>query len=256
MQIRGKDCSQGVKMINIAVCDDIDSEREQIREMLLSLQNVEQKWDFEIMEYIGGESLIMDVEERRYSFDLIFMDIYMDGINGMDSARKLRNLGVEAPLVFLTASPDFALESYDVNASGYLLKPVEKDRLKKILERLLARPVRPRICIQSERKKKYLFLDEIVFAESENHSIKIHLSNGETVVSGEKLSSLEKQLDERFLRCHQSFLVNMSYIADINDDFILRDGRRIPIRIRQHRAAADAYYRFFVKYALDPRGGG
>lgn len=241
-------------MIHIAICDDIQQEREQISAMLMALQDIERNWVFEITQYDRGELLLLDLEERRNGFHLIFLDIYMEGINGMETARKIRGLGLKTPLVFLTGSPDFALESYDVNAAGYLLKPVQKEKMAALLERLLGQEDRTRICIQSERRRRYLFLDEIVFVESDNHSILLHLANGETLTSGEKLGTLEGQLDERFLRCHQSFLVNMCFVADVAEDFILKDGRRVPIRIRQRKAIADAYYRFFVKRALGRQG--
>ena len=168
----------------------------------------------------------------------------------METARKIRQRGIQTPLVFLTATPDFALESYDVHAFGYLLKPVSEEKLTALLRRLLGHYDRPRVCVQWERQKRYLFLDEIIYVESQNHTIHIHLSSGEVLDSKEKLGDLESLLDERFLRCHQSFLVNMSYIADVDGDFILKDGTKIPIRIRQRKAIAEEYYRFFVKHTL------
>ncbi len=97
-------------------------------------------------------------------------------------------------------------------------------------------------------------MEEIAFAESDNHSIRIHLINGEKVVCGGKLGDLAAQLDSRFLRCHQSYLVNMEHIADVGEDFILKDGRRVHIRTRERKAMADAYYRFFVEHTLCKRG--
>ena len=237
----------GIAVIRIAICDDLYNERNMIKSLLTSIQNEEQKWEFNITQYEEGEALLMDMEENLSEFDLVILDIYMDGINGMETARKIRENDINIPIVFLTASPDFALESYDVNAFGYLLKPVKKDKLKDVLYRLLKHYVRPRVCIQCERRKRYLFLDEIVYIESQNHNVYIHLSDGDVLTSREKLSNLENMLDQRFLRCHQSFLVNMRYIADVEEDFILKDGTIVPIRIRQRKAIADEYYRFFCK---------
>lgn len=236
-------------MIKIAICDDIASEREELQSILLMIQNTEQNWNFDITQYESGELLFMDLQEQRI-FDLIFLDIYMDGMSGMEIAQKIRKRKMETPIVFLTASPDFALESYDVNAFGYLLKPIDADKLTAVLERLLVYYNRPRVSIQCDRKRRYLFLDEIMYVESQNHNIYIHLVKGETLTSGEKLNALEEKLDNRFLRTHQSFLVNMCFITDVVEDFILKDGTRIPIRKRQHKAISDAYYRFFVKHTM------
>ena len=237
-------------MIEIAICDDVASEREQFRSLLFSIEQKGQKWNFHTTEYNRGDFLLMDLEENQIRFDLIILDIYMEGMDGMETARKIRQRGIQTPLVFLTATPDFALESYDVHAFGYLLKPVSEEKLTALLRRLLAHYDRPRVCVQWERQKRYLFLDEIIYVESQNHTIHIHLSSGEVLDSKEKLGDLESLLDERFLRCHQSFLVNMSYIADVDGDFILKDGTKIPIRIRQRKAIAEEYYRFFVKHTL------
>ena len=159
------------------------------------------------------------------------------------------------PIIFLTTSPDFAVESYDVEAAGYLLKPLQEEKLQKLLERVLIQPDKQRVCVRSNRRHRYLFLEEILFIESDNHSIRIHLASGEVIGSSEKLGELATRLDERFLRCHQSFLVNMEHIADVNEDFVLKDGRAIPIRIRDRKVMADTYYRFFVEYALTVKGG-
>lgn len=237
-------------MIKIAICDDIASEREELQSILFMIQNTEQNWNFDITQYESGELLFMDLEEQQCIFDLIILDIYMDGMSGMEIAHKIRKNGIQTPIVFLTASPDFALESYDVNAFGYLLKPIDADKLTAVLERLLVYYDRPRVSIQCDRRRRYLFLDEIMYVESRNHNIYIHLAKGEILTSGEKLNNLEEEMDDRFLRCHQSFLVNMHFIADVADDFILKDGTRIPIRKRQHKAIADTYYRFFVKHTL------
>lgn len=192
-------------MIKIAICDDIASEREELQSILFMIQNTEQNWNFDITQYASGELLFMDLEEQQCIFDLIILDIYMDGMSGMEIAHKIRKNGIQTPIVFLTASPDFALESYDVNAFGYLLKPIDADKLTAVLERLLVYYDRPRVSIQCDRRRRYLFLDEIMYVESRNHNIYIHLAKGEILTSGEKLNNLEEEMDGRFLRCHQSF---------------------------------------------------
>ena len=243
-------------MASIALCDDVSAERQELRQLLHTLPGLEKEYQLQVTEYGAGDSLLLDLEQGRKTFDLILLDIVMEPMNGMETARRIRALGIDVPLVFLTASPNFALESYDVGAAGYLLKPPAEEKLLALLKKHLTPPERPRVCVQSGRRKRYLYLDEIVFAESENHHIRIHLASGERVKCGEKLGDLASRLDERFLRCHQSYLVNMSYIADVGEDFILKDGRCVHIRTREHKAMADAYYRFFVAQTLGTGGGG
>lgn len=148
----------------------------------------------------------MELEGSSQEFSLLFLDIIMDGLTGMETARTLREQGRNIPIVFLSSSPDFAVESYDVEAVGYLLKPLQESKLKRLLERVLDPPDVPRVCIRSGRQHRYLPMDKIIFAESDNHSIRIHLNGGEVVTSHEKLGDLAIRMDDRFLRCHQTFL--------------------------------------------------
>lgn len=234
-------------MISIAVCDDCNEEREDLKSMLFSIQNNELEWEFRLALYESGEALLYDLEEEKACFDLIFLDIYMNGIDGMQTAKKIRKNYKDIPLVFLTCSADFAVESYDVDATGYLLKPVSEEKLKTVLNKVFSSRVRKRICIQSQRQKKYLYLDEIMYIESRGHNLYIHTSDQSVFPCREKLNSFEAILDECFLRCHQSFFVNMDYIADVKEDFVLTNGVKIPIRVRQHKQITETYYRFFVK---------
>lgn len=236
--------------MRIAICDDMENDRAALCSALSQYSHFSDGTGAELLEYGSGEALLMDVEDGQRAFDLLFLDIYMGGMTGMDTAKELRRLGVSAPLVFLTTSPDFALESYEVNAAGYLLKPIQEEKLSALLSRLLAPVDRPRVCVQSGRRHRYLFLDDILFAESDNHSLAIHLADGEVLPCSEKLNDLAARLDGRFLRCHQSYLVNMAHVADVVEDFILNDGHRIPIRTKERREITDAYYRFFVSHTL------
>ena len=236
--------------MRIAICDDLEADRASLRAALNSIPALFAGTATEVREYVSGEALLMETEDNGAVFDLIFLDIYMGGITGMDTAKELRQLGASAPVIFLTTSPDFAVESYEVNAAGYLLKPIQLEKLSALISHLLTSVERPRVCIQSGRRRRYVFLDDILFAESDNHSLAIHLSGGEILPCSEKLSDLAARLDGRFLRCHQSYLVNMAHVADVVEDFILKDGRRVPIRTMERREIADAYYRFFVTHTL------
>ena len=220
-------------MAVLALCDDVGTERQALRRLLERLPGLEE-YQLQVAEYASGNDLLADLENGQ--MDLILLDIVMEPPDGMETARQIRALGLDVPLIFLTASPDFALESYDVDAAGYLLKPPAAEKLAALLKKHLAPPARPRVCVQSGRRKRYLYLDEIVFAESEHHRIRIHLSDGEKVMCGEKLGDFAARLDGRFLRCHQSYLVNMDYICRADRQFELTTGE--VVLIRQHGLGA------------------
>lgn len=233
-------------MVNrIAICDDVEVERFVLKRQLMVYFQTNGR-EAQIQEYESGESLLADIEEGYIWPDLIFLDIYMGDLNGMDTARKLRDLGVKAPIVFLTASPDFALESYEVEASGYLLKPADEKQTTAILRRLLKSELRRRISVKCRRQYRYPFVDEILYLESDRHTVTLHMLDGSVLETTEKLGNLEKKIeDPRFLRCHQSFLVNMDHITDVEEEFLLRNGERVPIRVRGRKDVLDAYNRYF-----------
>ena len=171
----------------IALCDDREAERKAVCRLLCSMTKLRQDFRLEVIEYGSGESLLLDLETDRWDFQLVLLDIVMKPLSGMETARQIRAMGRNVPIAFLTTSPDYALESYDVGAAGYLLKPVAQEKLAALLRKVLTPPDKPRVCVQAGRRRRYLFLEEIAFAESDNHSIRIHLTNGEKVVCGGKL---------------------------------------------------------------------
>lgn len=122
-----------------------------------------------------------DVEEGYTDMEMLFLDIYMKELNGMETARRIRELECKVPIVFLTSSRDFAVESYEVHASGYLLKPFEEEKLKDLLNRILHIEMKRRIAIKQRRQYRYIYLDEICYIDSYKHSLVLHLSDGTEV---------------------------------------------------------------------------
>lgn len=236
-------------MREIVICEDVEIERSLLHAVLQQyFQEINE--EVVIQEYEAGEALVADVEEGYTNMELLFLDIYMKELNGMETARKLRELKCKVPIVFLTASPDFAVESYEVQASGYLLKPFEEEKLKKLLNQILHVDMKRRIAVKQRRQYRYIYLDDICYIESYRHSITLHLEDGTQVCTTEKMGEMEERLhDCRFLRCHQSYLVNMDYIADVREDIILRDGTEVPIRVRGKREIIDTYYAYFREHS-------
>lgn len=198
-----------------------------------------------IEEYGSGAALVTDVEEGYVSFDAAFFDLDTTP-DGMDAARRLRSLRVQSALVFLSSTAAYAVESYDVYAAGYLLKPLRTDKLRSLLDHLRQPAARSRISLKCRGRYRYFYVDEIVWVNSDRHTVTLHLADGTSQTITEKLSVVESLLDDsRFLRSHQSFLVNMDYIVDVRDDFILETGERIPIRVRTHKQLAESYRQYF-----------
>ena len=135
-----------------------------------------------------------------------------------------------------------------MEASGYLLKPADEQQTHALLQRLLRTDLRRRIAVKCRRQFRYPFIDDILYLESYRHTVTIHMLDGSEIVTVDKLGELEKKIDDqRFLRCHQSYLVNMEHIVDVQEDFILRNKASVPIRVRGRKEIVDAYNDYFTR---------
>lgn len=235
-------------MKRIAICDDNEIERQILKEML-KMYSSRTHQQVELTEYSCGEQLIVDVEEDDCYVDLIFLDIYMSGINGMDTAKKLRALHCNAEIVFLTGTTEYAIEGYEVGAAGYLLKPVDMKKLVTLLNHIFWTRLEQRIEVKCGKQYRYLFIKDIMYVEGVAHKATFYLNDGSTISTIEKISTLKERIgDEYFLQCHQSYLVNMVYIADIQKEVHLTNGKKIPVSVRRRTETIELYHQFFTQY--------
>ena len=196
----------------------------------------------------GDEALALVYE---HEYDLALLDVMLPGTDGFEICRAIRAKSY-VPIIFLTASPDYAIESYEVQASGYLLKPFSEEKLMKLLNMILKTDMKRRVAIKNRRQYRYPYTDDIVYIDSDKHNVTLHLSDGSEIVTVDKLVEIEKRINEkRFLHCHQSYLVNMDYVADVQDNFIMKDGSIVPIRVRGRKEMLDAYYNYFIDHFTD-----
>ena len=123
--------------MQVAICDDDVTDRVKVGELLA--QKMRKRGEsLEITYFDCGEDLVDQFESGEGRYDLIFLDIYMKFMNGMEAARQIRRWDQRVALIFLTASREFAVEGYSVGASGYLLKPVEQETFEEALNRFFA----------------------------------------------------------------------------------------------------------------------
>lgn len=234
-------------MLQIVLCEDSETQRKILRE-LLERYFGEQQEKVEIQEYGCGETLVADVEEGYLHMNLLFLDINLGKMNGMEVAHKLRELGCKVPIVFMTATADYAVESYEVEAAGYLLKPYDKNKIEDTVKRVLKRSEDQgqRLVFRSKRQNRYVDLDDIMYIESDKHALCVHLTNGTQIETSGKLGDIADQIKSAgFLRCHQSYLVNMKYIRDVKEEFVLSDGTTVPIRVRGRKDMTEQYFAYF-----------
>ena len=235
--------------MRIAVCDDSSIDRE-LFVAILHHYFVNKPISNEIIQYENGIDLLHDVEDDMW-FDIIFLDIYMNDLLGIDVAHKLRSLGYRGHIIFLTATADFAVDSYEVEALGYLLKPQGFEKLSQVMDRATREMTTNTYQIKIHSKIIRVPYHEVLYVESMNSKCIMHCCNDQSYVIYKRLTDIEHELnDARFLRCHQSYLVNMDYIHQVDTQFTLVTGDTVAIRQRDLKSIRQTALAYLDKMQL------
>lgn len=221
-------------MLLIAVCDDIPIECADIAKQIETILK-QSNTDFMIKKFFGGLELI----QSRESFDIIFLDIKMPNINGMELAKKIRKQGWQSLIIFITSASEYVFDAFDVEAFQYLLKPIQNDKLKNVLEKATKKMQIDAnidfLMISANRQIQKVFLKDILYIESIGRIAKIHCNNG-TLETYEQIGILEDKLSDKFFfRCHKCFLVNLNFVDAFNKTEVrLENGEKIMLAKRRY----------------------
>lgn len=237
--------------LKIAICEDTPADTDLLLSHLREIGIVT-----EIEAFSSGEALLSAFLPGKY--DLIFLDIYMVGIKGVDVAAQIRKSDRTVTLVFITTSKEHALESYRLKAASYLEKPVKLEDVREVLELVLVkRDSAAYITLLIEGENRKIPLEGILFFENQNHAVMIHTQSGVFRTSQTvKLNYIESMLPDSFFRCHHSFIVNLQAIGSVDKElkvFTMQDGSRVHIRYQSLNKAVQAYESCLFQSV---RGGG
>ncbi len=191
-----------------------------------------------IEQYGNAEELLCEIQQGS-GFDVVFLEA---DLSGRCVALMLRRMCFGGKTVLTSSVSDFAVDGYEAGVCGYLLKPYQHERLIALAERLAERENPCVLTVSHRRALVCVPLHTIVYIESSNTKCIIHRLIGESYVVYRRLDDLEREIDDpRFLRCHQSFLVNMDHVVKANRCFEMIDGSIVNIRQRDHRRLRDQY---------------
>ena len=229
--------------MRVAVVDDNAADRLWLAGELKDLL-ARRRLEGTVTAFAGGEAFL--AAARRERFGLVFLDIYMEGLEGVETARRLREFDPDCLLVFSTSSRDHALDGYRVHAVQYLVKPytaAELEELFTLLERLFPAPERY-VELRSGRQTVRVRLGDILWAEHFQHQVRLHTAGGGVLsprlTFGEFTALLAP--DPRFFVCGRGLLVNLDRAADFDGrDFHLNDGTRLPVSRDLAGAARSAF---------------
>ncbi|HOP74454.1 MAG TPA: LytTR family DNA-binding domain-containing protein [Bacillota bacterium] len=233
-------------MLLIAICDDNEDDRQSLYHTLENFLNTK-GIQARLFAYDSPNKLNSVIENKSFRFDIIFLDIIMGDMNGMECARFIRQQDKLVKIIFLTNSTDYVFEGYDVKATGYLIKPIKTDQLNKVLNQAITEISdieKNSIYITNRGITQRIPIDDILYLESENNKVNIFLAkNNEKITVYNKLNDFEQQQIKTFIRSHKSYLVNFLYIEKYaNDKFILTDKTIIPISRKNREKAKETFY--------------
>lgn len=233
--------------MKIAICDD---EWIQLQATKAQLEEAYKSLDLRIDVFQDGRQLIASTEKICY--DLIILDIEMPGIDGLSVARKLRELDQEMALVFLTSHLEYALKGYEVNALRYLTKPVKKEQLTEIINHLIEKNSEARkILLKAEDEMVMVSVRDILYMEACNQDIRI-VTRDREYLRRYNIRDYEEQLNPYFfVRCHRSYLVNLSHIARIaGRDIVVDNQDIIPLSRTREKSVKEALILYTKRSAL------
>lgn len=219
--------------MKIIICDDNIEHIEKLYRIVFNFLK-EKYIYFEIKAFDNGEKLLNYYLDNEENIDIIFLDIIMDSISGIECAKIIRKNDKKVKIIMVTSSRDYLLDGYEVDANGYILKPYSDLIIRKILSKKINEidmENRDVVFIKSKQNIYKVSLEKVIFFESILRKIKIKYRDNSTIEYYDKLDSIEERLNKKnFIRVHRSYLVNANYIECIEKKSLkLITGEIIPI---------------------------
>ena len=237
--------------MRLAICDDDPVELQRIKNTVAQfIKSKLHEYAISMDVFAKGDDLLRSIQKQG-GYDLIILDILMPGMNGIELAQKIREDGDGCRIIFLTSSPEYAVDSYKVNAFYYLLKPFSEGELASLIGRVLQTMEDEHdssIVIKAQGKIIRLRLSALRYVESANHNVNFYLRDESSISCFGSLNEFHDVLltDKRFVKCHKSFIVNMDHVTGISGhEFSLAGDMRVPISRNVYQQVKGTYFDYF-----------
>lgn len=219
--------------LNIVICEDDFLHRSILKEFLVSILD-EELLEYVLIEYNSGEDLISNYDK----VDLLFLDIQMNELSGMDVARKIREFDNNVEILFTTSVEQYVFEAYEVKAYRYLVKPIEYEELKKQVKLCISDYLSKNsiISIDSNKATVKIPIGEILYAEVMKKEVTIYTESKVYTIETRMKRVEEKLFNYGFFRCHHSYLVNLNKVSEIRDKTIFINDEEIPVSRMRYKS--------------------
>lgn len=240
--------------MRIAICDDDEQELAHLTKLIMEYQ-LSRGVSLDCCSFHNGTNFLHGMKGGEY--DLVVLDVLMPGISGIQVAQDLRELDKKVRLIFISSSPEFAVESYSTGAYYYLLKPADADSLFPLLDK-----VRSELLLQREQGLVLKNRESVIvisfamleYMEVINKTVYFHLSDGVTHKAAAALADFEEKLLSRpeFIKPHRSYIVNLNYVQTIGANCVVtKNGHNISVSRQLRSYIKDAYMRFLFLEETD-----
>lgn len=243
--------------VQIALCDDEAAELKKTEEILGDYRQKHMNTNFMIERFESTEELLCMVREGKYSPQLIFMDIYMPGETGeniplgIEAARRLRDMGNGAKLVFITTSKEHALDAFEIEAFQYVLKPVQPDKLFSLLDRFQKEAEEERekyILVRAEGKIIKVPVKDVVYCEAQGKRQCIHLTDGTVLVQNLTMAKLYEMCSvcQALVKVGASYIIHLEHIDSLNaQEAQMDNGQKIYLPRGTYRCLREQYFNYY-----------
>jgi len=232
--------------MRICLVDDNSTQLEFLKTLILKWSK-ETNTVVDIEIYHSAEEILFE-SNNSYPFDLMILDIQMNKINGIELAKRIRKVDKSVVISFLSGIADYVFEGYEVQAIQYLLKPVDEDKLFKLLElvRKMTTDEKKHLIIHVSKEKRKIDYDQIYFIESLGHYLTIHLED-EDIIFKSNLKDINNLLpNDEFISTHRSYIVNLKYVEEIKKEHcVLANKLEIPISRNSYKEVNNAFIDYY-----------
>ena len=240
-------------MFKIAVCDDTIADLSNIISFIDDYKSKQMDKNSILYTAFQNAADLIAAMESGQEYDLMLLDIMMPFITGMSAAKEIRQFDQDVKIIFMTSSPEFAVDSYSVGAFYYLLKPVRKEMLFLLLDKVISESeIKPgdSFLIKSKTGLTRIYLSRLEYAEVIGRTLIYHLNDGSVIEAVGSMNELEKELLSRpcFIKTHRSYIINMEQIDTIRQREVRMQSRAVvPMSKANSNIVKSAYITFAFK---------
>lgn len=240
--------------MNITICDDRENELENIKRIVSEYAKAHAELSIKIDCYLNPLDMLESISKNGVP-DIALLDVCMPGILGTEVAKELKTKSEDnTDIIFLTTSPDFAVEAFALHVNDYLTKPFTRERLTDTLDRIIEkRKRRLFVSVTSGREIHRIDLYQVLYMESKNHNVEIYLKSGKNIKTHTTLADMKSLFDnvKGFISVGASYIVNLRCVQSIlQTELIMVNGQNIPIPRRLRNDVKEWYFDFYREEAV------